>query len=156
MPLAVASRTLPQTSLTRPILVGRAIAGALDLTSAFFTFGWQVPRGIAAGLLGRQSFMNPNPLLWILGVLLHFFIAFSAATIYCLASRRLPFLRDHWLVCGMFYGIAVFLVMSLIVLPVSGLHSAGPYQLRGLIQGIVAHMILIGLPISFSMRWLSR
>lgn len=155
MPLAVASRTLPQTSLTRPILVGGAIAGALDLTSAFFTFGWQAPRGIAAGLLGRQSFMNPNPLLWILGVLLHFFIAFSAATIYCLASRRLPFLRDRWLVCGIFYGIAIFLVMNLIVLPLCALHAVGPYPLRSLLQGLLVHMIFIGLPIAFSLRKLS-
>lgn len=156
MPLAISSQALRQSSLTRPILAGGAIAGALDMTSAILTFGWQAPRGVAAGLLGRQSFTNPSPLLWILGVLLHFFIAFSAATIYCLASRRLPFLRDHWLVCGMFYGIAIFLVMTLIVLPISGLHSAGPYQLRGLIQGIVVQMFIIGLPISFSLRWLSR
>jgi hypothetical protein len=155
MPLAASPQALRQSSLARPILVGGAIAGTLDLTSAFLTFGWPVPRAIAAGLLGRQSFKNPSPLLWILGVLLHFFIAYSAATIYCLASRRLPFLRDHWLICGMFYGIAIFLVMNLIVLPLSGLHSAGPYQLRGLIQGIVVHMLIIGLPISFSLRRLS-
>lgn len=88
--------------------------------------------------------------------MLHFTIAFTAAAIYCLASRRLPFLRDHWLVCGMFYGIAVFLVMNLVVLPLSGLHAAGPYQLRALIQGVVAHMLIIGLPISFSLRKFSR
>lgn len=29
---------------------------------------------------------------WVLGVFLHYFIAFSAAVIYCLASRRLGFL----------------------------------------------------------------
>lgn len=151
MPLAV-SQPVRQASLLQPILVGGAVAGMLDQISAFLTFGWQVPRAVAAGLLGRQSFTNPSLLIWILGLLLHFFIAFSAATVYCLASRRLPFLRDHWLVCGMFYGIAVFLVMNLIVLPISGLHAAGPYQLRGLIQGVLAHMLIIGLPISFSLR----
>ena len=39
--------------------------------------------------------------------------------------------------------------MNLIVLPLSGLHAAGPYQLRGLIQGILVHMFLIGVPIAF-------
>ena len=43
----------------------------------------------------------------------------------------------------------LYLVMTLIVLPVSGLHAAGPYQLRGLIQGILVHMFLIGVPIAF-------
>ncbi len=42
-------------SLVVPILVGGLIAGSLDLTSAFLTFGWGVPRAIAAGLLGRQA-----------------------------------------------------------------------------------------------------
>ena len=36
-----------------PILVGGLVAGALDLTSAFYFYGRGVPRVIAAGLLGR-------------------------------------------------------------------------------------------------------
>lgn len=54
-------------------------------------------------------------------------------------------------VCGMFYGIAVFLVMNLIVLPLSGLHHSSAYQLRALIQGILIHMFFIGVPIAFSL-----
>jgi hypothetical protein len=42
--------------------------------------------------------------------------------------------------------------MSLIVLPLSALHATGPYQLHELIQGLVLHMVLVGLPISFSVR----
>lgn len=118
------------------------------------SFGWGVPRAIAGGLLGRQVFQSPSVAIWILGVLLHFFIAFSAAGVYCLASRRLPFLREHWLVCGMFYGIAVYLTMNLVVLPLCALHAVGPYKLRGLIQGIAVHMLMIGLPISLSLRML--
>jgi hypothetical protein len=135
-------------SLFLPIVVGGLLAGSLDLTSAFITFGWGVPRAIAAGLLGRQA-LHGGIGTWILGVFLHYFIALSAAVIYCLASRRLEFLRPHFLVCGMFYGIAVFLVMNLIVLPLSGLHAVGPYHLRALIQGILVHMFLIGIPIAF-------
>ncbi len=138
-----------------PIAVGGAVAGTLDLTSAFITFGWSTPRAIAGGLLGRQVFTNHSIPVWILGVLLHYLIAFSAAAIYCFASRRLPFLREHWLVCGMFFGIAVFLVMNLVVLPLSALHSSGPYQWRGLTEGVVIHMLIIGLPIAFSLRKLT-
>jgi hypothetical protein len=71
---------------------------------------------------------------------------------HCLASRRLEFLADHWLVCGLFYGIAVFLVMNLVVLSLSALHLTGPYQLGGLIQGLLGHMSVVGLPISFSLH----
>ena len=138
-------------NLLRPILVGGALAGTFDLTAAFITFGLGNPRLIAGGLLGKQA-LQGGAGTWILGVVLHYFIAFSAAAIYCLSSRRLSFLKDHWLVCGLFYGIAVFLVMNLIVLPLSAYHFMGPYQYRGLLQGILVHMLIIGLPISLSLR----
>ncbi len=47
---------------------------------------------------------------------------------------------------------AVNEVMTLVVLPLSGLHARGPYELHDLILGLVTHMIVIGLPISFSVR----
>lgn len=141
-------------NLLRAILAGGAIAGTLDLITAFITFGPRVPRNIAAGLIGGLA-MQPSILPVILGVALHFFIAFSAATVYCLASRRFEFLKDHFVVCGMFYGIAVFLVMNLIVLPLCAFHYMGPYQLRGLLQGLIVHMLIIGLPIAYCLRRLS-
>jgi hypothetical protein len=151
--LSAASYPLPvaNTNLLRPILIGGAIAGTLDLTSAFITFGASMPRGIAAGLIGIQH-VRSGMFPWILGIFLHYLIAFSAATIYCLANRKLEFLWGHWLVCGIFYGIAVYLVMSFVVLPLSAFHSVGPYQLRGILQGLIAHMVLIGLPIAVSLR----
>jgi hypothetical protein len=142
------------TSLLKPILIGGAIAGILDITSAFITNGANVPRGIAGGLLGPLARNTTGPGVWILGLAIHFFIAFSAATVYCLASRILPFLKEHFVVCGMFFGIAVFLVMYLVVMPLCAFHFKGPYPLRLLIQGIVVHMLLIGLPIGWSLnRW---
>jgi hypothetical protein len=148
--------SLERPSLARPILVGGGIAGILDQISAFISLGHNVPRNVAAGLIGPHAAFGPSILPWVLGFFLHFFIAYSAATIYCVASRRLPFLADHWLVCGLYYGISVFLVMYFIVMPLCAFHYAGPYRLRGLIQGLLAHMLLIGLPISYSLHKLRR
>jgi hypothetical protein len=131
--------------------VGGVIAGTLDLLQACTLFGWDVPLAIAAGLLGRQAFQGGVG-TYILGVLLHFFIALSAATTYYAASRRLGFLTEHPLVCGLFFGMAVDLVMNLVVLPLSALHARGPYKLHDLILGLLVHMVVIGLPISFSVR----
>jgi hypothetical protein len=138
-----------------PILAGGLTAGALDLTSAFITYGIGVPRAIAAGLLGLGA-LHGGPAVYALGVALHFFIAVSAATVYYAASRKLEFMRPHFVICGLFFGIALNLVMNLIVLPLSGLHSTGPLPIRGLIQGLLVHMILIGLPIAYSVRRFSR
>jgi hypothetical protein len=138
-----------------PILAGGLVAGGMDLISAFLTFGAGVPRAIAAGLIGLQAF-HGGTAVYALGVALQFFIAVSAAAIYYAASRRLYFLTEHFIVCGLFYGIAVFLVMNLIVLPLSALHAKGPFTLAALIQGLLVHMFLIGLPISFSVRRFSN
>jgi hypothetical protein len=137
------------------IFVGGLVAGGLDLVSAFLTYGAGVPRAIAAGLLGRAAVRGgAGP--YALGIFLQFFIATAAAAVYYAASRKLAFLKEHPVVCGLFYGIAVFLVMNLIVVPLSALHGRGPFQLVGLIQGLLVHMFLIGLPISFSVRQFAK
>jgi Na+/alanine symporter len=133
------------------IAVGGLTAGTLDLLQACILFGWRIPLAIAGGLLGRQAF-HGGAGTYVLGVLLHFFIACSAAAVYYTASRRLDFLIEHPLVCGLFFGAAVEEVMNLIVLPLSALHARGPYHLHDLILGLAVHMVVVGLPISFSVR----
>ena len=135
-----------------PIAIGGLSAGALDFAQALVLFGTRVPIGIAAGLLGRQAAHGGGILIYTLGVFLHFFIACSAAAVYYLASRSLEFLKEHWLICGLVYGAIVDQVMTLIVLPLSALHAAGPFKLQDLVLGIGVHMITVGLPISFSVR----
>ena len=152
----VSGSTAP--NFRKPILaiaVGGLVAGTLDLMQAFALFGTRVPLLVAAGLMGRQA-LHGGVSTYVLGILLHFFIALSAAAIYYAASRKLNFLTGHWLVCGLFYGIAVELVMNLIVLPLSALHARGPYKLHDLLQGLIVHMVVIGLPISFSARRFAR
>jgi hypothetical protein len=143
-------------SALQAIAVGGLVAGTLDLCNACILFGWDVPLSIAGGVLGPQAATHGGAGTWVLGVVLHFFIALSAASVYYGASRPLVFLREHPLVCGLFFGMAVELVMRLIVLPLSALHARGPYKLQSLIMGLVAHMVLIGLPISFSVRRFAR
>jgi hypothetical protein len=137
------------------IAVGGLTAGALDLTQASILFGARIPLVIAAGLLGRTA-LHGGAGTYILGVVLHFFIAFSAAAVYYAASRRLGFLKEHPLVCGLFYGAAVEDVMNLVVLPLSALHARGPYKLYDLILGLLVHMVVVGLPIAFSVRRFSK
>jgi hypothetical protein len=145
------SRQSAKGSALLAIAVAGGIAGTLDLLQACILFGWDIPLVIAAGLLGRQAF-NGGAGTYILGVCLHFFIACSAAAAYYAASLKLTFLREHPLVCGLFFGGAVQEVMNLVVLPLSALHSRGPFTLHDLILGLGVHMVVIGLPISYSVR----
>lgn len=125
------------------------------MTSAYISFGRYMPIGIAGGLIGAAA-RHISAGQYILGLCIHYFIALSAATVYCLGSKKLGFLRQHFFVCGIFYGIGFFLVMQLVVLPLSAYHAMGPYTYRGLVQGLLAHMFLIGVPIAASLRMLSN
>jgi hypothetical protein len=135
--------------------VAGLVAGSLDLTQACILFGAKIPLVIAAGLLGPEALQGGAP-TYILGVLLHFFIACSAAAIYFAASRRLVFLVEYPLVCGMFFGAAVEIVMGYIVLPLSALHVRGPYALHDVLLGLSVHMVVVGLPIAYIIRRFAR
>ena len=141
----------PKKNWIPAIAVGGLIAGVLDLTQAIIQFGLSTPLAIAGGLLGASAFKGGVG-IYALGVALHFFIALSFATVYYLESRKLGFLKEHPLLCGLFYGGAVEEVMNLVVLPLSALHSVGPFSLHELLDGLIVHMFVIGLPISYSIR----
>ncbi len=131
--------------------IGGGIAGTIDLLQACILFGWDIPLAIAGGLLGQRAFTG-GAAMYVLGVCLHFFIALSAASIYYAASRKLPFLMHYPLVCGLFFGAAIQEVMNLVVLPLSALHARGPYTLHDLLLGLGVHMVVVGLPIAFSVN----
>lgn len=146
---------ISRPNILRPLAVGGAIAGTLDLISAFITYGWGVPKGIASGLLGTSAFQGGAG-TWILGVILHYTIAFGAAAVFCLAAAWLPALARRFWVAGPLYGIVFYFFMQRVVLPLSAFPLKGrPTPLAALVQGVVVHMVLIGLPIAFSARWFS-
>lgn len=138
------------------IATGGLIAGTLDLTQALIVFGLKIPLFITGGLLGRERALQGGIAIYILGVFLHYFIAFSAAAVFYAASRKLVFMTEYPLVCGLFYGMAVELFMRLVVLPLSALQTRGPYKLQSELLGLVVHMVLIGLPIAYSVRRFGR
>src|SRR5216683_1466422 len=146
-----APRPLGKRNALLAIAVGGGIAGSLDLLQACILFGWNIPLVIAGGLLGREAF-HGGVGTYVLGVLLHFFIACSAAAVYYAVSRKLRFMSEHPVVCGLLFGAAVQEVMNLVVLPLSALHARGPYKLHDLILGLLVHMVVVGLPISYSVR----
>lgn len=133
---------------------GGLIAGILDITTAFIR--WRPPvrllQGIASGLLGSRSFEGG----WgtaALGLAVHFFIAFSAAAVYYAASRKLAFLRQRAMVWGLVYGIAVYMFMTWVVVPLSAVRrSQAPFSATGLALSLLTHMFCVGLPIALAVR----
>jgi hypothetical protein len=145
----------------RAILWAGAAAGVLDLTGALVTNGLRglapvrVLQSISSGLLGAESY-NGGAGTAALGVLLHFVIAFGAAAVFYAASRKLKFLVRRPFVAGLLYGVAVYLFMQFVVLPL----SAFPHQVSlapdRLATGLVVHMLCVGLPIALAVRAATR
>lgn len=135
------------------------LCGVMDITAAFVTWwpkGVKPPRllqGIAAGWLGPSSF-NGGMATSALGLAFHFLIAFTAATIFYLASRQLTFMIHRPIVSGVLYGIAVYLAMYWVVMPLSNFH--GTKTVTSSIVAIITHIFCVGLPISLVIRRFSR
>lgn len=142
------------------ILTGGLLAGAFDGALAVHAFGWRMCYGIASGLLGSKAFPEVGGSgagVWTLGLALHFLIAMCAAAIYCASSGWLTFLRKHFLFGGVVCGIGAFLVMNLVVLPLSAVpFPIGPFPVSGLRGGLISHILAVGLPISISLWYFSR
>ncbi len=91
----------------------------------------------------------------MLGVALHFLIAFGAAAVYCLASRYRPFLIERALAAGVLYGIAVHLFMQFVVIPLSAI-GPRPLVIRNFVAVLIAHIMVVGPSIALTVRRYSR
>src|SRR5262245_5996412 len=151
-------------SLQRPrafnaILYGGLAVGVLDgmaavILSIVYGRGPKIMfQGIASGLLGRAS-SEGGWATALLGVSLHFLIAFIWTAIYYGASLILPALIRRALICGPIYGVVVYFAMQIIVLPLSAIRK-GPFSFAPplqTLQGIIVHILCVGLPIALSAR----
>jgi hypothetical protein len=137
---------------SRAIFWAGSVCGLMDITAAFITWSFhgvspfRILQAIASGLLGPSSFHGGWPTA-LLGAVCHFSIAFSAATVFYLASHKLLFLAHHPILSGIAYGVAVYLVMYWIVIPLSRLQPS-PFSLSRTALAIVTHIFCVGLPIS--------
>jgi hypothetical protein len=144
------------------ILLGGLIAGALDITYAcvhsYLRRGTKpitILQSVASGAFGRSAFEGGAKTA-ALGLVFHFLIALMAATVYYFASRVLRFMVTQAVICGILYGMGVYLVMNCVVLRLSAIHSTiypWSYPRSVLIGGLLIHMFGIGLPIALAVRW---
>jgi hypothetical protein len=139
------------------ILYGGLTVGILDFLDANIFFGLRgmKPTGIwqfvASGLLGRAAFTGGTKTV-LLGVALHFVVAFILATIYYLASLAIPALIRQAMIWGPLYGIAVHFVMTFIVTPLSAAPSRVRYPIPVMLNGVIGHALLVGLPLALFAR----
>jgi uncharacterized membrane protein YagU involved in acid resistance len=146
----VGARSLSGT--IEAICWGGAACAVLDGTAATVQFAlkgikpqrlWQA---VGSGALGEAAFRQG----WssaALGLLAHWFIAFTAAAVFVATSQWFPFLLQDFVIAGVVYGIVVFLFMSQIVVPMSRRPPA-PRSTAVIVTQLIIHILFVGLPIS--------
>ena len=141
------------------IFLSGLIAGTLDITAAIVVYAFllqkttpiKILQSIASGIFKQEAYTGGSQMAWY-GLGFHFLIATSFAWFYFTIYPYLPFLKKNVLISGFLYGIFVWIVMNLIVLPIV-FPSLPAKQLDfPLLLSIIILMFCIGLPIAFITR----
>jgi uncharacterized membrane protein YagU involved in acid resistance len=82
----------------------------------------------------------------------HLIISFVIAAVFIVAADRIPLLRRYAIVGSLLYGFGVFIVMNMIVTPLSATPPLPAPTMPWLIEGIIEHMLLVGLPLGIIVR----
>jgi hypothetical protein len=142
-------------SFLKTIIVTGFIAGTLDIiaacTSYYISTGkdpLNVLHFVAAGLFGKSA-SDGSINMKLAGLLIHFAIAFSFTIFYFLIVARSAFVKRSWLVSGILYGLFTWVVMNLLVLPMTKLPPA-TFKLNKVILGASILVVCIGIPIAYS------
>jgi NADH:ubiquinone oxidoreductase subunit 6 (subunit J) len=107
---------------------------------------------IASGLIGMQAFRGGLPSV-ALGVAVHYTIALIWTGVFYAASRKFAILSWRPVVSGLVYGGAIYPFMNFIVLPLSGVpHPRSAVTIASRVNGVLALLFFIGLPISLLVR----
>lgn len=141
--------------MTRPnfniILRAGLLAGTLDILAAILILAKGNAVGtlkfIASGVFGKAAISGGADMV-ASGAVFHFFIATSFAGAYFLAYPRLPFLQKNKWVSGILYGVFVWAVMNLLVVPLSNAPQR-PFAWDSALENMAILVMCIGLPIAW-------
>jgi uncharacterized membrane protein YagU involved in acid resistance len=136
--------------MLKAILKTWLVAGTLDILAAIVILAKMnavgVLRYIASGVFGKEAFSGGTAMT-IAGLIFHYIIALSHTTLYYIVFPYVPLLGKQKLVAGVLYGIFVWSVMNLVIVPLSNTNKS-PLTLSGASLNMAILIVCIGLPIS--------
>ena len=159
MSAIASSYTRSRNSLLRPIALGGLIIGTADA----IIYHWLVSsvlggnpltvvyQYIASGALGESAFAGGIATA-LLGVFFHFIASFIIAAVFILSADRISLLRRYSIVGSLLYGFGVFIVMNMVVIPLSAAPPLPAPTTSQLIILIVDHILVVGLPLGILVR----
>jgi hypothetical protein len=143
-----------RNSLLRTSVIGGLIIGTADaviyhwfVTSVLGGYPLtSVYQYIASGVLGESAFAG-GLVTVLLGVLFHFIISFIVAGVFILSANRISLLHRYPIVSSLLYGFVVFIVMNMIVIPLSAAPPLPAPTTPQIIVTIIDHILVVGLPL---------
>jgi uncharacterized membrane protein len=158
---AIAS-TSPTTrnSLLRLSVIGGLIIGLLHLlVQVGLVYGLILKspfigslQYVASGVMGDAAFAGGLATA-LLGFVLEFVLTIIIAGVFILSADRIPFLRRNVIPGSLLYGFGVFIVMNFIVQPLSAAPALPAPPMWLLIEIVLEHILLIGLPLGILVQW---
>jgi hypothetical protein len=146
-------------SLPTAIATTGLLAGVLDGLSAVVNHliqGGRAPQRIfkyiASGVFGPSAMTGGTPMV-VIGVCFHLLIAMAWTVLFFLAAQRLVALRRHAIVAAIGYGLFVWCVMNLVVIPLSHVQQARSFNPTQAIIGALILVAFIGFPVSLRARY---
>ena len=140
----------------KTVLLTGLFVGTTDLIAAYVTqwiktgnFSEKMLLYIAGGALGLETSMQGGNGVAFLGLIFHYFIAFSFTLFFFVIFPRLKFLSFNKYLVGMLYAVFVSEVMSNIILPLSAL-PASPFNLSRALIGWYTLGVVLGIPIVYN------
>ena len=148
-----------RSSLLRLSVIGGLIIGNLHLIvqiGIVYSLILKTPfvdilKYIASGLIGDAAYAGGLGTA-LLGLILEFVMTIIIAGIFIFSADRIALLRKNVIVGSLLYGFGVFVVMNFVVLPLSAAAILPPPALWLLIELVLEHILLIGLPLGILMR----
>jgi len=159
--MSTITSTFPTTrnSLLRLSVIGGLIVGTADVI-IYHWFVQSVLGGvplitlyqyIASGALGESAFAGGIATA-LLGVLFHYLISIVIAGVFILSANRIPLLRRYIIPGSLLYGFGVFIVMNMIVTPLSATPPLPTPTTPQLIVMIIDHILVFGLLLGILVR----
>jgi hypothetical protein len=138
----------------RNILLATFVAGTLDIFCAIVVYALildkttslKILQSIAAGMVGKEAYEGGLVMAGY-GLFLHFFITLLFAVFYFFLVRFIVFLKKQRTICGIIYGIFIWLVMNLIVLP-AVFPGIMPGDAQAILTGMTIVIMAVGIPIA--------
>jgi len=137
---------------TNSILITTLVAGSLDILLAFLN-AWisngvtptRVLQYIASGYFGTEAFAGGSGMaLW--GLLFHYLVALVFTTVFFFLFAKSGFLLRHKVLTAIGYGLLIWVVMNLVVLPMSRV-PASKMEPVAMIKGMAILILAIGAPL---------